>query len=225
MFSDIISNFNLERILLTIPAILIALTLHELAHGFVALRLGDTTARDMGRLSLNPIKHLDPLGALFLLIVGFGWAKPVPVNPTNFQQNRVRGMALVGVAGPACNLLQALFGGILLTIMAKVWYSGAITSDAAFTAMNYFVLFLMYYVQINIVLMIFNLIPIPPLDGSRIVAGFLKPDARWRYYQIEQFGMIIMMLLCITPVISWILGPPVEGICDFIFSTSGIFGN
>lgn len=219
-------DLSLERILLSIPAILIALTLHELSHGYVAYKLGDTTAKSQGRLSLNPIKHLDPVGALFLLIVGFGWAKPVPVNPYAFK-NQEKGMAIVAIAGPASNFVMALLGGIALLFVNNAYMSMAINGGISVTILNYLFFFLIYFIQINIVLMVFNLIPLPPLDGSRVLAAFLGREMRYRYYQIEQFGMIIMLAMCLpifggSSVISLILSKPVSAIATWIYSLAGI---
>ena len=134
-------DLSISRLLLSIPAILIALTLHELSHGYVAYKLGDTTAKSQGRLSLNPLKHLDPIGALFLLIVGFGWAKPVPVNPYAFK-NKEKGMALVAIAGPASNLLMALMGGIGLLLINNAYMSAAVAGSGSGTVLYYLAFFL-----------------------------------------------------------------------------------
>lgn len=219
-------DLSLTRILLSVPAILIALTLHELSHGWVAYKLGDMTAKSQGRLSLNPLKHLDPIGALFLLIVGFGWAKPVPVNPYAFK-NHEKGMAIVAIAGPASNLVMALLGGILLLLTNTFLTGGSVTSSGVAGGLYYFGYFLMYFIQINVVLMVFNLIPIPPLDGSRVLAAFLNNELRYRYYQIEQFGMIIMMAMCLpifggSSIIGYIINVPVTAISNWIYTLSGI---
>lgn len=218
-------DLNLTRILLTIPALIIALTLHELSHGWVAYRLGDTTAKSQGRLSLNPLKHIDPLGALFLLIVGFGWAKPVPVNPYAFK-NRDKGMALVAIAGPLSNLVMALLGGIGLMISYH-FFQSAVYTGTSYTVHEYLTYFWMYFIQINVVLMIFNLIPVPPLDGSRVVRAFLSTDGKIRYDRIEQFGMFIMMAMCLPifggySIIGFILTKPVSAISRFIYSLAGL---
>ncbi|MGN0962053.1 MAG: site-2 protease family protein [Clostridia bacterium] len=209
-----------------IPAILIALTFHELSHGFVAYRLGDTTAKSQGRLSLNPLRHLDPIGTLCLLFVGFGWAKPVPVNPYALHKKPHSGMAWVAAAGPASNLCMALFGGIFLLIYLKIVGYGWLF-ETGFTLELYLGLFFMYFIRINIVLMVFNLIPVPPLDGSRIVSAFLPSGARLRYNMIERYGTLIMMLLCVVPiggttVIGWILNAPVNFLSDLIYSLAGL---
>ena len=209
-----------------IPAILIALTFHELSHGYVAYRLGDNTAKSQGRLSLNPIHHLDPIGTLCLLFIGFGWAKPVPVNPYALHKKPKTGMAWVAAAGPASNLCMALIGGILLMFYMKlVGYSWLYQSG--FCVALFVGLFLIYFIQINIVLMIFNLIPIPPLDGSRIVSVFLPTSAQYRYNLLERYGTLIMLVLCVFPiggttVISWILNAPVQYLSGLIYSLAGL---
>ena len=209
-----------------IPAILIALTFHELSHGFVAYRLGDTTAKSQGRLSLNPLHHLDPIGTLCLLFVGFGWAKPVPVNPYALHKKPHSGMAWVAAAGPASNLCMALIGGIFMLIYLRTIGYGWLF-ETGFTFELYLGLFFMYFIQINIVLMVFNLIPVPPLDGSRIVSAFLPSGARMRYNMIERYGTLIMLLLCVVPiggttVISRILNTPVSFLTDLIYSLAGL---
>lgn len=210
-----------------IPAILISLTLHELSHGYVAYRLGDVTAKSQGRLSLNPLRHLDPIGTLCLLFVGFGWAKPVPVNPYALRKKPQTGMAWVAAAGPASNLCMALIGGILLLIYMKIFGYSWLYAPG-YTAGLYFGLFFVYFIQINIVLMIFNLIPIPPLDGSRVVSAFLPAEARYRYNRIERYGTMIMLAMCIIPIggttiISWILNTPVEVLSNLIYSLAGLY--
>lgn len=222
-------NFSMMWVfqkLATIPAILIALTFHELSHGFVAYRLGDTTAKSMGRLSLNPLKHLDPIGTLCLLFVGFGWAKPVPVNPYALKKNPHAGMAWVAAAGPVSNLCMALLGGAFLLVYLKIvgygWLFGASYNLTLFCG-----LFFIYFIQINIVLMVFNLIPLPPLDGSRIVSVFLPAQARYRYNSIERYGTVILLALCVIPVggstvIGWILNVPVNFLTDLIYSLAGL---
>ncbi len=167
-----------------IPAALIAIILHEIGHGYIAYRLGDNTAREQGRLSLNPIKHIDPLGLLLLILVGFGWAKPVQVDMRYFKKPKT-GMALTALAGPSVNFIIAIISLFLLSISIYLPLSIA----------QYFVDFFQILAQINIGLGVFNLIPLPPLDGSKILLSFL-PDA-W-YYQIlrfEQYGMIVLFAI------------------------------
>lgn len=222
---DINAMWVFEKLAM-IPAILIALTLHELSHGYVAYRLGDNTAKSMGRLSLNPLKHLDPLGTLCLLFVGFGWAKPVPVNPYALTKSPHVGMAWVAAAGPLSNLCQALLGGVLLLLYIQ--FAGYGWLFASGPTLDLFVgYFFLFYIQINIVMMIFNLIPVPPLDGSRIVTVLLPQRLRYKYNLIERYGTVIMLILCVVPiggrtVIGMILGAPVTFLTSLIYSLAGL---
>jgi Zn-dependent protease len=179
-------------ILIAIP-LLYAVIFHELAHGWVAYRMGDPTAKLMGRLSLNPLKHLDPMGTLMLFLFGFGWAKPVPVNFNQLRDRRL-GMILVSAAGIVTNLLLAfcaLFLYRLLTLTP--------TSIAA--------QLLYYFARINILLAAFNLIPLPPLDGSKILLGFATPNIRNFLFRIERYGLLIIIALLylgvLDPIISF----------------------
>lgn len=184
---------SLQEILLLLPAILIGLTVHEYSHGLAADRLGDHTARNQGRLTLNPIAHIDPVGFLMLILFKFGWAKPVPVNPYNLRVNPARGMLLVALAGPVSNLLLALLSAFLL--------------GTGLTQYNvYFHYIVLYSLQINVVLAIFNLIPVPPLDGSKILAGLLPGQSRF-IYGMETYGTIILLLLMFTGVLGRVLWP------------------
>ncbi len=165
-------------ILLVIP-LLYSIVLHELAHGWVAEKMGDSTARWLGRLSLNPLKHLDPIGTLMLFIFGFGWAKPVPVNFNNLHDQR-KGMILVSAAGIVTNTLLAFFSLLLLQLI----------NPSPFGAMA---TFLIYMAQINIMLAAFNLIPIPPLDGSKILMGFSSPQFQYSLIRLEPYGFFIII--------------------------------
>ncbi len=168
----------LTFILLAIP-LLYSIILHELAHGWVAYRMGDPTAKGQGRLSLNPLKHLDPIGTLMLFIFGFGWAKPVPVN-FNHLHNIRKGLILVSAAGIIANMLLAFFAFFLSRLLSPA-PSGVLAT------------LLFYLAQINIILASFNLIPIPPLDGSKILMGFVSE--RFQYYlsRLEPFGLFIII--------------------------------
>ena len=178
----------LIQILLSLPIVLIALCLHETAHGFVAYKLGDPTARNLGRLTLNPLKHLDPIGFLCMLLFGFGWAKPVPIN-TRYFKNPKRDMAISALAGPVSNLLLAVVFALLL----KLYYSFFIFSVPAEAA--YFIyLFLVLGIRLNITLAVFNLIPIPPLDGSRIVLLFLPTETYFKIMRYERYLSIGLMI-------------------------------
>jgi len=202
-------NFpSLQEILLLLPAILIGLTVHEYSHGLAADRLGDHTARNQGRLTLNPIAHIDPVGFLMLILFKFGWAKPVPVNPYNLRGNPARGMLLVALAGPVSNLLLALISAFLL--------------GTGLTQYNvYFHYIVLYSLQINVVLAIFNLIPVPPLDGSKILAGLLPGQSRF-IYGMETYGTIILLLLMFTGVLGRVLWPLVTLVIQAFMSIATI---
>ncbi|MBE6824774.1 MAG: site-2 protease family protein [Ruminococcaceae bacterium] len=172
--------------------IFLVLPFHEWAHAWVASLLGDTSIKYRGRLSLNPLSHIDYMGALCLLLFGFGWAKPVPVDDRNFKNPKV-GMAIVALAGPAANIVAGIVGGLVFFALVYLAPGFAVT-----TVGSYVMMFLQYYVVINCSLAVFNLIPIPPLDGSKILFAVL-PD-RWVYkiYQYQQaFSMILIVLLFI----------------------------
>ena len=176
-------------LLVVLPMGLIAITVHEVSHGYVAWRLGDPTAHNAGRLTLNPIVHFDIFGTLMILLAGFGWAKPVPVNPRYFRQPG-KGMMLVALAGPASNLLLATAFLVLFRVSLFLPMAAAVPLTKFFG----------FGAGINLILMIFNLIPIPPLDGSRVVAYYLPPDLSYRYQQLERYGLFLVLgLLFILP--------------------------
>lgn len=190
--------FNIEEIFLTVPAILFGLTIHEFSHGYAALILGDETARNEGRLTLNPLKHLDPLGTLLLLLpwTRFGWAKPVPINPGNFK-SPLRDLAISALAGPLANFLTALFAGLVVRLLSLVGVGGF-----AWRLAYYFVLY-------NLILGFFNLIPIPPLDGSRLVYYLLPSELAARYGRLEQYNFlgIVIIFLFGLPIFRFLLLP------------------
>ena len=214
--------------ILAIP-LLFAITLHEAAHGWVASKLGDNTALSLGRVSANPLKHIDLVGTILVPIVIasfsnfiFGWAKPVPVNWSNLN-NPKRDMALVAIAGPASNLLMALAWGLI----AKACFlllDGNITvnPDTAQTAMGLIFLSAYFGILINLVLMVLNLIPIPPLDGSRVVASFLSPPLSVWYAKIEPFGFFILLGLLFLGHLQVILIHPVMVIFSIITQSLGL---
>lgn len=177
---------NLTDYIYIVVAALFAIILHEIAHGLVSTWLGDPTPKRQGRLSLNPLKHLDPIGTLCLIFFHVGWAKPVVVNP-DYYKNKKRGMALVALAGPLMNFLLAIFSIIITAIFVKV--------NAYSNVLIIIYNFLLYFSVINLGLGLFNLIPIPPLDGSRILGAFLKDDTYEQYMKYERYGFIIIAIL------------------------------
>ncbi len=170
--------------------IFLVLPFHEWAHAFTAAKLGDTSIKYRGRLTLNPLAHIDPVGALSLLLFGFGWAKPVPVNPRNFKNPRL-GMAIVALMGPVANIVAAIVGGLIINALAKF-----APSFIAGTVGGYVLMFFSFYVQINVRLAVFNLLPIPPLDGSKILFVFLPDRAvEWFYRYQRIISMLLLVLL------------------------------
>jgi Zn-dependent protease len=198
--------------------ILFAITLHEAAHGWVANKLGDPTAKNLGRITLNPIKHIDPVGTivvpLFLATVSpfvMGWAKPVPVEPRYFK-SPLLDMALVAVAGPASNFLMACIWAMFIQLAFLSLEQSQLLSFLAEMGEKGII--------INIVLMVLNLLPIPPLDGGRVVAGILPPKLAIPYMQLERFGMIIILLLLVSGILGKVMWPVVVhfvNIIGFIF--------
>lgn len=186
--------------ILPLPAILLAISVHEVCHGFVAYKLGDPTARIMGRLSLNPLRHLDPIGFLSLLILGFGAAKPVQVNSRNLRHPR-RDMALVALAGPLSNLLMGFVGALFLVLCVKAW-----PMVIAGYEINTLVLSLFYFLQsfclINLGLFAFNLIPLPPLDGSHILLSFLPTKYYWKIRRHEHIFSYVLLGLIVLSIVA-----------------------
>ena len=213
------SYYQIVVTVCTILAFIPAIILHEVAHGFIAYKLGDTTAKSQGRLSLNPLRHVDPFGTvilpIMLLFVGgpvFGYAKPVPYNPSNFKNKR-QGELLVGLAGPLANLVMALIGAVIFSIMGSALGSvGNSINSATMVYYTIYAVFLPQFILINLYLMFFNLIPIPPLDGSSII-GFLLPERFLpQYYKVQQYALpIFLIILFVVPyflqvdIIGWYL--------------------
>lgn len=183
----------LQRLIYIVPVLLISLPLHEFAHAYAANRLGDHTAKMQGRLTLNPLKHLDPLGTLMLLVASIGWAKPVPVNMENFKDPQ-QDMAKVGLAGPLMNVGISFVSRMLFELLFHILPYGAVTR-VILTFLNY-----MYFV--NLYLAVFNLLPVPPLDGSRIFFGILPKKAYYALMRYERYiGMAMILLVIIRPQI------------------------
>ncbi len=216
MFSDL----NLvQKIAIWALPVLLAITLHEVAHGWVARWLGDNTAYAQGRLSLNPLAHIDPVGTLLvpglLLLVGgflFGWAKPVPVNFRNLR-NPKRDMAIVAIAGPLTNLAMAIGWVILLRI------SVAMPVEGLWMGLRYMAV---AGISINLALMVLNLIPLPPLDGGRVAVGVLPTSAAAALSRLEPYGFVILIVLLATGILAKIMGPPMMIMQGLLFSLAGL---
>lgn len=197
--------------------VFLVMPLHEFAHGFVAYKLGDNTAKNMGRLRFSPTAHIDLMGALMILLVGFGWAKPVPVNPRNFKNPKV-GMAITALAGPLSNILAAIVGAIFFYVNAFLAING-IMPTVVYNLIYYFI---SYFISINISLAVFNLIPLPPLDGSKILFAFLPDKLVYKIYQYErQLNMILIFLIAfgaLTGPLSFLQGL----LADFIMGIVAI---
>ena len=189
-------DFNILHIVAGIPGLLIAMVMHEYAHALVADYMGDDTPRLMGRLTLNPLAHIDPIGALMLLVARFGWAKPVMINPNNFRSWR-KGELCVAFAGPAANLIVAFVALIAQVVFSRL---DLFTGTALQLVLSMIVIY-------NINFAIFNLLPLPPLDGSRILMCFLPSEWNYRLASLERYSFIILIALMMTPVFSYILIP------------------
>ncbi|OMP66710.1 site-2 protease family protein [Domibacillus epiphyticus] len=176
-----------------IISLLVAFTVHEFAHAYTAYKFGDDTAKDQGRLTLNPVHHLDPIGTLFILLAGFGWARPVPVNRRNFANPKLAGV-LVSLAGPLSNFLIAFIAfGILFFIIGS--------------APSFAIELLNMMVWLNVLLFVFNLLPFPPLDGYRIIEDLAPPHTRMKMTQYEQYGVLLFLILVITPLGDYSIHP------------------
>ncbi len=208
-------GLTLPDLISRLITLVVALTFHELAHALVATRLGDSTAAQMGRLSLNPLRHLDPLGSLMLVAVGFGWAKPVPVNPNNLRPGPRTGMGLVSAAGPLSNLTMAALAALPFAfglVGPEFFPRTRLLPSPAFL--------LTQFVVINIILAVFNLLPLAPLDGEKVLGSFLRGSAARAFDQLQRYGPLILIILVfalplvgIDPI-SWII----RGVGQTLFS-------
>jgi Zn-dependent protease len=212
---------TVQRIVVWALPVLFAITVHEVAHGWVARKLGDPTAMMLGRLTLNPLKHIDPIGTVVvpiaLMLMGgfiFGWAKPVPVTWENLK-NPKRDMALVAVAGPLSNLIMAVLWALIMKL-------GFMIGDT----FSWLAWPLIYMggagIAINTILMLLNLLPIPPLDGGRVLAGLLPGPWAWQLSRIEPYGLMIMVALLATGMLGRILGPPMRAMEGMLFALAGL---
>ncbi len=212
----------IQRIAVWILPVIFAITVHEVAHGWVAKKYGDNTAAHLGRLTLNPLKHIDLFGTIILptllLITGtgfiFGWAKPVPVDPRHFKKPR-QDMAIVALAGPASNLLMAIGWALIARIGVTVGVENeAIAMPLIYTGIA--------GISINLVLMLLNMLPIPPLDGSRILSGILPSYWAWQFNKLERFGFIILLVMLYTKVLNVVLDYPLYFVQQWFFTLAGI---
>ena len=214
------SNILITICTYAIPVIF-AITLHEAAHGYVAKHFGDSTAWMMGRVTLNPAKHIDPIGTVVLPLVTvavsgfmFGWAKPVPVNFANLRNPRVHSI-WVAAAGPGINILQALVWALIARILAETVDPAGLVGPFWFSVAEKGVI-------VNIVFAVLNLFPILPLDGGRIVASLLPPKASYAYSRLEPYGLMVLLVLMVTGLFSKLLGPPVGLLARGVFSMFGL---
>mgnify|MGYP000265990608 FL=1 len=209
----------LFMLLVSVPGVLIAITFHEFAHGYVAYKLGDNTAKLEGRLSLNPLDHLDPIGTLMLLLAGFGWGKPVNVNPSNYTRkiSMEKGEALVSLAGPLMNIILS----IIFAIIYFAIYKFANVTFLSSTVGSVLMLLISATISINVGLGIFNLIPLPPLDGSKIIMPFLPYKAKQWFRNNEQIFYIIFVVIWITGIAGIIISPAINVVYTGIMKLVG----
>ncbi|MCH5184655.1 MAG: site-2 protease family protein [Oscillospiraceae bacterium] len=195
--------FDLKDIIISVFVTLIALSGHELAHAWVSHKLGDPTPENEGRLTLNPFAHLDPIGTLMMIITGFGWARPVGINPM-YYKHRKAGMILVSIAGPLANFVMAFIGALIMVVLVilNVKLSVAVPEALIYPIER--------FIFLNISLMVFNLIPIPPLDGSKVLGMLLPENVYFRFLGYERYFIIVIMVLSVTGALSGILVRGVE---------------
>ena len=214
-------NHILDVLKIWLFPVVFAITIHETAHGWIASKLGDPTAKALGRITLNPVKHIDLIGTilvpLFLVVsagFAFGWAKPVPVDARNFKKP-VQHMAIVAIAGPISNLIMAMFWAFILAFAVN-WLEPDYWMKRPLVQMAHAGIF------INTVLMTLNLLPLLPLDGGRVLAGFMSPQMAIKFMKIEPYGLIVLLLLLFSGILGKILGPVVGQILYFIYSLAGL---
>jgi len=214
-------NLDLAELILKLPAILFGLAIHEFSHALTATKLGDDTPERQGRLTLNPVAHIDPIGFLMLLVAGFGWAKPVQIDPRAFKKSR-RDEILVSIAGPISNILAAVFFVFLLKLMLSVDLSWIQIENFQ----PYFARMLFYFIIINVVLAVFNMLPIPPLDGSHLISVFIPGRYAGFKEGLLRYGSMIFILIIIAENITQITFFPIAEvtivITDFLFRIFGI---
>jgi Zn-dependent protease len=203
--------FSLEEIPYVIITLVIAFSVHEFAHAYVAYKFGDPTAKNQGRLTLSPLKHLDPIGTIALFLLGFGWAKPVPVNRFFFKNPRLAGV-LVSIAGPLSNLLLALLGFIIWFGLVPLGVFEVISTDVG----EMIDMFFNRFIFINIALFVFNLLPFPPLDGYRVIEDLAPSQIRAKLTQYEHYGIVLFLVLVITPLDQYTITPIFQTVIPFV---------
>lgn len=199
--------------LITVPMVLIALMFHELAHGFVSIKLGDPTPRMQGRMTLNPLAHLDLVGTILMIFTGFGWAKPVQINPRYYKDPK-KGMAITALAGPLMNFFLAILAMLLYGIYFIIVNKTGLMAGAMYSV-GYLV---MRFVTLNLCFMVFNFIPIPPLDGSRVLGIFLSNRAYFKVQEYERYSFLILILLSATGTFNRLIGTGVSVIFNVMLS-------
>ena len=199
--------------LITVPMVLIALMFHELAHGFVSIKLGDPTPRMQGRMTLNPLAHLDLVGTILMIFTGFGWAKPVQINPRYYKDPK-KGMAITALAGPLMNFMLAILAMLLYGIYFIIVNKTGLMAGAMYSV-GYLV---MRFVTLNLCFMVFNFIPIPPLDGSRVLGIFLSNRAYFKVQEYERYSFLILILLSATGTFNRLIGTGVSVIFNVMLS-------
>ena len=206
-------GFSLVEMVAGLPGLIMALALHEYAHARAAVAMGDFTPKLMGRLTLNPMAHIDPIGLALLLIARFGWAKPVVINPNNFR-DRKRGEILVALAGPAMNFVLAF-----LALAVMIFCTHTLRMEMSYGLRSVLWLIVIYNINFGV----FNLIPIPPLDGSRILAAVLPYEMRYRFAALERYSMLIFIVFLATPILGYILVPITQLILNLFSGVLLIF--
>ena len=219
VISILSGGFSILSLLLTIPGVLIAITFHEFAHAFVAVKLGDETPRNQGRLNLNPFSHLDPIGLVMLIFAHIGWGKPVQINPNNFTRkiSARTAEALVSLAGPVMNFILAIVFAIIFYALQTFATSFVLENQIG----SIILAMIQYTVIVNVGLGVFNLIPLPPLDGSKILMAFLPYNAKRWFEEHTQLFYIIFLIIWITPISSMIISPIINGITSGLDSLVG----
>ena len=207
-------GFNWLSILINVPITLIALTGHEFAHGWVSTKLGDPTPKMQGRLTFNPLAHLDLVGTILMILTGFGWAKPVIVNPRYYKDTK-KGMALTAAAGPLANLIMAFIALLIYAILFAVNRKFGLGIDGAVEAVGFIA---RIFAVRNLCFMVFNIIPIPPLDGAKVMGMLLPDGAYYKMLQYERYSMILIMVLSLTGVFSSIIGTGVNIVMNGILN-------